>query len=913
MATSSMQYFELGQSIWYDNIQRGLLRSGAFKAMVDRDEIRGVTSNPTIFQNAIAKTNDYDEMIQLFALSNMSAEDIFFALAIQDIQDAADILKPLYDQSDAGDGYVSLEVSPLLAHDTEKTIQQAIRLWKQVDRPNLMIKIPATLAGIPAIKAAIAEGINVNVTLIFSLERYAEVMEAYLQGLEDRVRKGLDVSRIASVASFFVSRVDSKVDGQIVNHPELQGKTAVANAVLAYQLYQDVFSTQRYAELRAHGARAQRPLWASTSTKNPDYPDLLYVDTLVAPNTVNTVPPKTLIAILDHGIPALMSNDALRTSSQLLETLSTVGVNMQTVTKELEEEGVASFIKSYEDLLKTIEQRKIEFRRIISPLPNFSEKYSQVLKQEIPQRIITKDFRLWTNDDSAREEIEQRLGWLTSPSKFSALLDELKIFSKYITDSGYTHCVLLGMGGSSMAPEVYSSIQSSLNHESKLKLIVLDSTDPEQVLATAKSIDPTRSLFIVASKSGSTAEINALFAYFWSVTSSLVGAEAGKHFVAITDPGTSLEKLAQEKGFLKVFHGDPLVGGRFSALTPFGLVPAALIGLDLEQLLEGANKAASLCNNVSLPETNPGLNLGILLAEATLAGKNKLTVLSDTEVMSFGAWLEQLIAESTGKLGKGIIPVDLEPKAPVEFYQHDRLFSYFYQSGQYADFAASLAENAHPIVSFKIASAYDLGFQFYLWEYATAVASSILGVNAFDQPDVQDSKTRTVEKINQYEQAGSLPSQKYDYESKELAIAIKNTTLTSTTDPRQIIVDFLAQAKENDYIAVNAYLPRDAGTTDQLQEFRKEIMKLSRCATTLGFGPRFLHSTGQLHKGGVENVLIVQITRDYADVDLQIPGKPYTFGVLQEAQAQGDLEALVARGRKVLKIHLKNGLLPKLA
>ena len=913
MATSSMQYFELGQSIWYDNIQRGLLRSGAFKAMVDRDEIRGVTSNPTIFQNAIAKTNDYDEMIQLFALSNMSAEDIFFALAIQDIQDAADILKPLYDQSDAGDGYVSLEVSPLLAHDTEKTIQQAIRLWKQVDRPNLMIKIPATLAGIPAIKAAIAEGINVNVTLIFSLERYAEVMEAYLQGLEDRVRKGLDVSRIASVASFFVSRVDSKVDGQIVNHPELQGKTAVANAVLAYQLYQDVFSTQRYAELRAHGARAQRPLWASTSTKNPDYPDLLYVDTLVAPNTVNTVPPKTLIAILDHGIPALMSNDALRTSSQLLETLSTVGVNMQTVTKELEEEGVASFIKSYEDLLKTIEQRKIEFRRIISPLPNFSEKYSQVLKQEIPQRIITKDFRLWTNDDSAREEIEQRLGWLTSPSKFSALLDELKIFSKYITDSGYTHCVLLGMGGSSMAPEVYSSIQSSLNHETKLKLIVLDSTDPEQVLATAKSIDPTRSLFIVASKSGSTAEINALFAYFWSVTSSLVGAEAGKHFVAITDPGTSLEKLAQEKGFLKVFHGDPLVGGRFSALTPFGLVPAALIGLDLEQLLEGANKAASLCNNVSLPETNPGLNLGILLAEATLAGKNKLTVLSDTEVMSFGAWLEQLIAESTGKLGKGIIPVDLEPKAPVEFYQHDRLFSYFYQSGQYADFAASLAENAHPIVSFKIASAYDLGFQFYLWEYATAVASSILGVNAFDQPDVQDSKTRTVEKINQYEQAGSLPSQKYDYESKELAIAIKNTTLTSTTDPRQIIVDFLAQAKENDYIAVNAYLPRDAGTTDQLQEFRKEIMKLSRCATTLGFGPRFLHSTGQLHKGGVENVLIVQITRDYADVDLQIPGKPYTFGVLQEAQAQGDLEALVARGRKVLKIHLKNGLLPKLA
>lgn len=364
------QLHQLGQSIWCDNIQRGLLVNGEFAGMIARGEIRGVTSNPTIFMNAMTKTSDYDAGLAPLAQAGHSAEQIFWQLAVEDIIAGADLLTPLYQQSNAGDGYISLEVSPYLAHDTESTISEARRLWKLIDRPNLMIKIPATGVSLPAIRAAIADGINVNVTLIFSRERYAEVMEAYLQGLEQRVAAGLPVDRIASVASFFVSRVDSKVDGHLtamINRADeradqaaqLLGKAAIANAKLAYADYKVVFGAERFQALRAKGARVQRPLWASTSTKNPHYPDLMYVDTLVGPDTVNTVPPQTLHALLDHGVirPNTVEED-LAGAEQALQALEQMGIAMRAVTQELEDEGVASFSQAFAEVVEQMEQRR---------------------------------------------------------------------------------------------------------------------------------------------------------------------------------------------------------------------------------------------------------------------------------------------------------------------------------------------------------------------------------------------------------------------------------------------------------------------------------------------------------------------------------------------------------------------------
>ena len=360
-----------GQSIWYDNIQRDLLRDGRMAAMIELGEIRGVTSNPSIFNNAIANSDDYFEELVALARAGKSAVEIYEALAIADIQAATDLFRELYDSTAGGDGYVSLEVSPLLAEDTAGTIAEAKRLWAEVDRPNLMVKIPATPEGVPAISAAIEAGINVNVTLIFSIERYAEVMQAYLDGLERRLAAGGALDHVASVASFFVSRIDSLVDAQFeqvmakegaaaATAAGLRGMVAVANARLAYQRFKGVFSSERFAKLERAGAQAQRPLWASTSTKNPNYSDVKYVAELVGPNTINTVPPKTLDAFRDHGQARFTLEDDLSGAKAAFEAMRAVGVDFAAATDELERAGVASFAQAFESLLATIEARRLD-------------------------------------------------------------------------------------------------------------------------------------------------------------------------------------------------------------------------------------------------------------------------------------------------------------------------------------------------------------------------------------------------------------------------------------------------------------------------------------------------------------------------------------------------------------------------
>ncbi|MFC1936394.1 transaldolase [Chloroflexota bacterium] len=370
MTNRSQKLFQLGQSLWYDNIQRRLLENGELAGMIERGEIYGVTSNPSIFNNAIAKSKDYDDDLIPLVEAGMSPMEAFEVLAVEDIRAAADLFKTLYEETDGGDGYVSLEVNPDLAHDTEATFEEASRLWDLVDRPNLMIKIPATKAGLPAVQQSISAGINVNVTLIFSIDRYVEVMEAYLVGLEARLAAGGQINDIASVASFFISRIDSKVDGwldevasrggeyaELAN--SLKGKIAIANAKFAFQRFKDVFETPRFEKLRKAGGNLQRPLWASTSTKNPNYPDVLYVDQLIGPNTVNTVPPETLSAFLDHGVETLTLEDGIEDANRVLETFAQLGLSLDNATQELEDEGVQKFSDAFAELLAGV-QKKME-------------------------------------------------------------------------------------------------------------------------------------------------------------------------------------------------------------------------------------------------------------------------------------------------------------------------------------------------------------------------------------------------------------------------------------------------------------------------------------------------------------------------------------------------------------------------
>ena len=899
MSDSIKKLTSLGQSLWYDNIQRKLLENGELKAMIERGEIRGVTSNPTIFNNAIAKTNDYDSALTPLAWAGWDAEKIFWQLAVEDIRAACDAFLPLYEETNGGDGFVSLEVNPGIAHDTEATTAQAQQLWVRVARPNLMVKIPATKEGVPAIRRAIAAGVNINVTLIFSLKRYAEVMDAYLQGLEDRAALGHPIDHIASVASFFVSRVDTKIDPKLPEGSDLKGKAAIANAKLAYEQYHQTFAGMRWEKLKYKGARVQRPLWASTSTKNPAYPDTIYVDNLIGPETVNTVPPATLDAFKDHGVASLTLMRGLEEAQDAINKLEAAGISMDVVTQELEDEGVKAFADAFAQLLGTIDDRRKSAASSLGPIADpVSKRIAQLEADSIPARLWKHDPTLWAAEDdpAGQHEVTIRMGWLDSTDKARKKMSEYQSFADEIHREQIVRVLVLGMGGSSLTAEVFSSLMAAAGIEASLSLAILDSTDPAQVAQTAEDYPPDKSLYIVSSKSGGTAEVMAAFDYFWQLSN-----HDGSRFIAITDPNTSLEALARKHNFRKIFSADELVGGRYSALTDFGLVPAALLGMDLNRLLDRAEWVRQQCGEYTPAARNPGLALGAVLGEAALGGRNKLTILSDVPLSAFAGWIEQIIAESSGKFGKGILPVPLEPIGSPDVYGSDRLFVYLRQTGEQDQSIAALQAAGHPILQFSIPHFYDIGAEMFRWEVATAIACSILGVNAFDQPNVESSKKITKAKIADYQAKGRLEEGQPAWQQDGVFVYAP-TELTGTS-LKSVLAGFLEQAKSNGYVAINAYLPRNSAMIEALQKMRVAIRAKTGDAVTAGFGPRFQHSTGQFHKGGPNNALFLVITAE-PEKDFDIPNEGLTFGTLIRAQALGDYEALIEAGRKAIRVHL---------
>jgi len=890
---------QLGQSIWYDNIQRKLLENGELKAMIERGDIRGVTSNPSIFNAAIAKTNDYDSALTPLAWAGWDAEKIFWQLAIEDIRAACDAFAPLYEETNGGDGFVSIEVSPNIAHDTNATIAQAEQLWARVKRPNLMVKIPATKEGIPAIRKAISVGVNINITLIFSLTRYTEVMDAYLSGLEDHLAAGHSIDHIASVASFFVSRVDTKIDPKLPEGSPLRGKAAIANAKLAYDQYQQTFAGRRWENLKVKGARVQRPLWASTSTKNPNYPDTIYIDNLIGPETVNTVPPATLESFKDHGVASMTLTRGLDDAKTAISQLEAAGISMAVVTQELEDEGVKAFADAFAQLLATIDERRKNAVSALGPLADsVSKRIAQLETDSVPARLWKHDPFLWApaKDVAGQHEVTIRMGWLDSTDKARRKQKEYEAFAKEIKKAKIDRVLVLGMGGSSLTAEVFSSLLAAAKIDAPLSLAILDSTEPAQVKQIAEHYPPDKTLYIVASKSGGTAEVMAAFDYFWKLSK-----KDGTHFVATTDPSTSLEALARKRNFRKIFSADESVGGRYSALTDFGLVPAALLGIDLTHLIDKADSMRHQCGEHIPAARNPGLALGAVMAESALGGRDKLTVLSDAPLSAFAGWIEQIIAESSGKIGKGILPVPLEPIGEVKDYGKDRLFVYLRQTGEHDQTIAAFKAAAHPILQFSIPDFYDIGAEMFRWEVATVIACSILGVNAFDQPNVETSKKITKAKIADYQKKGKLKEGRAAWKSDGVAV-FAPTAVTGAT-LKTILSGFLKKAKAGGYVAINAYLPRNAEMVGALQKMRVAIRAKTGNAVTAGFGPRFQHSTGQFHKGGPKNALFLVITAE-PEKDFDIPTEGLTFGTLIRAQSLGDYEALIEANRKVMRIHL---------
>jgi len=874
---------DLGQSVWLDYLRRGMLHSGELQRMID-DGLRGMTSNPTIFEHAIGGSTDYDEALSRVAASSQTDREILDLLAVADVRTAADAFRSVYDASQGADGFVSLEVSPTLARDTAGTIAEARRLWAAVDRPNVMIKVPGTREGWPAIERLLTDGINVNITLLFSLEHYRQVAEAYVRALEARRQSGQAIERIASVASFFVSRVDTEVDRRLgaasTAPPGLRGKVAIANARLAYAWFRELLEGRQWRSLAAVGAKPQRLLWASTGTKDPAYSDVLYVDSLIGADTINTLPPQTLQLFEDHGtVQETLPSDPAD-AQHVMDRLRAAGIDFADVTRVLENEGIEKFAHSFETLLGVIAAKRKTLAAAAPPrhsteLRAFDQavalRLTDLERADVPKRIWGRDPAVW-KPDPATPEISDRLGWLSVGKMMAQQVKALAAFAEEIRQE-FDGVVLCGMGGSSLAPEVlWRTFDRRAGYPA---LTVLDSTDPRAVSGALTGADVARTLFLVSSKSGTTQETDCLYRYFWEKTRG-----RGAQFVAITDPDTPLAKLAGERAFRRTFLNPKDIGGRYSALSYFGLVPAALIGIDVGMLLHRAHRAAEACAVWVPARQNPAAWLGAILAEAAAAGRNKATFVLSPGIGSFGLWVEQLIAESTGKEGKGILPVAEEPLGPPAVYGRDRVFVSLALTGEGDDATdarlRALTAAGHPVVRLTLEDRYDLGQEFFRWEFATAVAGAILGINAFDQPNVAESKQNTKDVLARNEPPAP--------------------PATGAELDR-----FLAAVGPGDYLAMMAYLPPTPQNDRRLAAVRAKLRDRLKVATTLGYGPRFLHSTGQLHKGGPPVGHFLQIT-ERVDQDVPIPDMPYTFGQLEAAQAEGDLRALRGRGRPALRI-----------
>ena len=907
------QLEQFGQSVWLDFLSRELIQKDGIRKRIAEDGIGGMTSNPAIFQKSLSQGDAYDADIKRYVEQGLDVGQIFRKLSVKDIQDAADAFRPVYDRTKGADGFISIEVSPYISADTQASIDEAKSLWKEIGRPNLMVKIPGTKEGVPAIRDLIAGGININITLLFALDAYQAVADAYIEGLEKRPANE-DLSRISSVASFFLSRIDTMADDlinkKLQDEPgkateglaDIRGKVAIASARIAYQMYKKTFSGPRWEKLAARGARPQRLLWASTGTKNKAYSDTLYVDTLIGDPTVNTMPPETMDAFRDHGTPkADTIEDDVDGAKKVLDTLKKGGISLDRITDDLVVDGVAKFEEAADKLYGSLADKRAKL--LGSALPLVKESFGEAQK-DIDKEIAAGNARgdarkLWAKDKSAWTGADEDnwLGWTDIVERELNDVPNLKAFAAEVEKNRTTDIVLLGMGGSSLGAEVLR--ETFGRREGWPNLHVLDSTDPEQIGAVENAIKIGSTLFIVSSKSGTTLEPNILFDYFFAAS-----GKAGKQFVAITDPGSSLEKTAKEHGFAHIFHGEPAIGGRYSVLSKFGLVPAAAMGLDVERLLTEAQKFVQSSGALVPASANPGARLGIALG--VLANKykrDKITILSSNALSRVGTWLEQLIAESTGKQGKGLIPVDRETVGAPSSYGDDRVFVNLRLAGDedHTDAVAALEKAGHPAVRIAIGDSYQLGQVFYLCEIAIAFAGMVLKINPFNQPDVEAAKVGARKLTDAYEKSGKLDEGTPFWTGDGLAAygAGKGNSLG------EILKNHLAQLKAGDYFALLAFIELNEGHDAALQKIRRKVRAKFTNATCFEFGPRFLHSTGQAYKGGPNSGVFLTLTTDHKQ-DRDIPGRKATFGVVEKAQGIGDFAVLIERKRRALRLHMKD-------
>ncbi|MCA9645568.1 MAG: bifunctional transaldolase/phosoglucose isomerase [Myxococcales bacterium] len=879
-----------GLSIWLDGLRRGTLASGEFARLI-REGVRGAVIDARVTEQAISGATDYDDALRRLVGEGASVQQIQHTFLVEDAREAADALRPVFEQSKESDGYVSCPL-PGAPRDTESMLSAASELFKAVRRENLLVQIPATPGGMRACELLAEEGISIHMTLVFDVERAEHVAFAFRQGFaklkHNRARLWLGPT---------LNRLDAEIDRQLKelvqrggDEATLEGLLGKAGIASARQLLDQI---QSWPEAQGD-APWIRLLVQGTATTDPHQPSDLYASALLGPlvRTQSFADFSAFQDLTELAAPLAQQRDP----KPVLSALTRTGINLENVGSELrsnlshdqgraDEQLQVVIMARREALLEQAPERQ---RLSLGDAPRaVVEALKSLGRQQAPSRLWSVDPTLFTTDAAHEASIRSRLGWLHSPARMRAHLDDLSSFSREMYRAGFRRALLLGMGGSSLCPEVLAATYGST--PGFLELRTLDSTDPDAVNHAADWADLDQTLFIVASKSGSTLEVRSFEAYFFERCRERFGDSAGSRFIAITDPGTPLVELAKQRGYARVFENDPNIGGRYSAMSFFGLVPAALIGADLEALVGDAERMAVGCAPVVPSDDNPGLRLGAFMAGLAKNGRDKLTLICSPEVQGLGSWIEQLVAESTGKQGRGVIPVDLEPLGAPDTYGDDRAFVYVRYGGRNQSpldlEVDQLVTAGHPVARIGMLAQHDLGGEFFRREIATASTGPLLGVNPFDEPNVTEAKQETAKLIAEFEATHELAAPP--------AHAPDSEALAQTLDC----------LRPGDYLVLSAYFERTPERDAIFSTIRERLRTQYRVATTLGYGPRFLHSTGQLHIGGPGSGVFVVLTRDRS-VDLSIPGKTYSFGTLRDAQAFGDLAVLERKQRRACHVGL---------
>lgn len=898
----------LGQSLWLDNIHRDSLDSGELADRVAAGELRGVTSNPTIFERAILSSENYTVDLRRFAQAGWTAKRIFDQLTVDDIRAAADAFLPLFEHTNGGDGFVSIEVNPEFAGDTSRTIEEAGRLWDAVNRPNAMIMIPATLAGLPAIESSVRAGINVNATLIFSLVRYIEVMEAYMIGLEGRLEDGGSLDHVTSVASFFVSRIDTALDEQLQEiiqrgdaegerASSLLGKVAIANSKLAYAQFVATFQGERFQDLAARGARVQRPLWASTSTKNPEYPDTYYVDQLIGPDTVSTLPETTLKAFQDHGTPELTLTENISIARGQLQALDDLGISLAEVTERLEMQGVSKFVASYRSILRTIEEKVSAFQKELAALePKMRETLAELDRDEVGKRLWEDDVTLWVERDREKTQVRHWLGWLSEPARMSSGVAELIRFAEEALAPEITTLVLIGSGYDLFTAEMLVRILAPLEG---FDFHAIRTANPDDIRALKREIPPETTLYLIVDSSSGDGIAECLLSTFWEQAIRKLEEQTGDHFIVITKDGSKLQNWAVERGIQKIIEADNLDDLWCSPFNWTSLLPAALAGADLHSFVRGGVKMTRACGPLADVAQNPGLFLGSVLAAALRSGRDKITLFADPPLGPTLKWIESLLAAGRGREDSGFISIRDEPSGPWNVYGDDRLIVYLRGPGALDRRRHEWVRAGIPVLVLETgANTEQMGEMLVQWQIGAAIAQHLLSVNPTDHDYLHQSRAEFQHVLHRLERKGELSKAEPLWQGAGVQLRAASRGLKFTGGGLSEVIDFvLAESQKAGGLGLRLYTPVSQALQGKVARLRRALRDQLGLFSLTGFAESDLGSDRGL-KDIIYLILMVKPRKDVA-----IPGKAYTFGQLFEGQALSDLAAIKDFGSPVLYLY----------